>query len=115
MPYADDSCAEKLSRFERNVTGVGVSSPGSRMVMLINDFPFMHRTRKRGDYLFHVGDNLGFIYVLNAGFAKTCQSSADGQEQTIGLHLRGDILGLESVSSGSHRCDAVAQIGRAHV
>ena len=108
MSHADVAGAEKLSPFECVDTGHGAAGPGSRIAMLINDFPFMHRTRKRGDYLFHAGDNFAFIYVLNAGFAKTCHSSADGQEQTLGLHLRGDILGLDAVASGSHGCDAVA-------
>ena len=108
MSYADVTGKEKLLPLEHFDTGIGVASPGSRIAMLIHDFPFMHRTRNRGDYLFHAGDNFRFIHVLNAGFAKTCHSSADGQEQTLGLHIRGDILGLEAVSSGSHGCDAVA-------
>ncbi len=111
MPYAEVLCAEKSPPLECVEVGKGAishGSPGSRIVELITDFPFRHRKRKRGDYLFHVGDTLHFIYVLNAGFAKTCCASADGQEQTMGLHLRGDILGLDGVSSGSHGCDAVA-------
>lgn len=111
MPYAEVLCAEKSPPLECVEVGNGAishGSPGSRIVELITDFPFRHRKRKRGDYLFHVGDTFHFIYVLNAGFAKTCCASADGQEQTMGLHLRGDILGLDGVSSGSHGCDAVA-------
>ena len=114
MLYAEVLCAEKPALFECLDAGNVVAStgspgsPGSRIAALITDFPFMHRMRKRGDYLFHVGDSFHFIYVLNAGFAKTCCASADGQEQTMGLHLRGDILGFDAISSGSHGSDAVA-------
>lgn len=84
------------------------TSPGGRIAKLITDFPFMHRQRKRGDYLFRAGADFHSFYVLNAGFVKTCYVSEDGREQTTGLHLRGDILGLDAVATGVHGCDAVA-------
>lgn len=84
------------------------SSPGSRIAKLITDLPFMLRMRKRGEYLFHAGDAFHFLYVVNAGFAKTCYTTEDGREQTVGLHLRGDILGLDAIAAGSYGCDAVA-------
>jgi CRP/FNR family transcriptional regulator len=68
----------------------------------------MHRQRKRGDYLFRAGDDLHFFYLLSAGFVKTSFVSEDGREQTIGIHLRGDILGLEALATGTHSCDAMA-------
>ncbi len=83
-------------------------SPGSRIAKLITDLPFMHRMRKRGEYLFHAGGAFHFLYVVNAGFAKTCYTTADGREQTVGLHLRGDILGLDAIATGTYGCDAVA-------
>ena len=83
-------------------------SPGSRIARLIPEFPFMHRMRKRGDHLFHAGDPFHCFHILNAGVAKTCRVSEDGVEQIIGLHLGGDILGLEAMAAGVHGCDAVA-------
>lgn len=83
------------------------TSPGSRIARLITAFPFMQRRRKRGDYLFRTGDIFHSFYVLNAGFVKTCYMSEDGREQITGLHLRGDILGLDAVATGTCGCDAV--------
>ena len=83
-------------------------SPGSRIARLIPEFPLMHRIRKRGDHLFHAGDPFRCFHILNAGVAKTCCTSEDGLEQIIGLHLGGDILGLEAMAAGVHGCDAVA-------
>ncbi len=83
-------------------------SPGSRIARLIPEFPFMHRIRKRGDHLFHAGDPFRCFHILNAGVAKTCCTSEYGVEQMIGLHLGGDILGLEAMAAGVHGCNAVA-------
>ena len=76
----------------------GLVSPGSNITRLTADFACAHRPRKRGDYLFRAGDAFQFIYALNAGFAKTCYTSLEGREQTTGLYLPGDILGLDAVA-----------------
>jgi CRP/FNR family transcriptional regulator len=34
--------------------------------------------------------------------------TTDGREQTTGLHMRGDILGLDGISTGTHGYDAIA-------
>ena len=86
----------------------GLVSPGSNITRLTADFACAHRPRKRGDYLFRAGDAFQFIYALNAGFAKTCYTSLEGREQTTGLYLPGDILGLDAVASGVYHCDAIA-------
>ena len=84
------------------------TSPGGRIAKLITDVPFVHRHRERGDYLFRVGAAFRFLYVINAGFVKTCYVSEDGRAQTTDLHLRGDILGLDAVATATYGCDAVA-------
>jgi CRP/FNR family transcriptional regulator, anaerobic regulatory protein len=80
---------------------------GGRIAALLNEIPFMHRIRKPGEYLFRAGDSFHSLYVLHSGFARTYYASADGREQTTGLHLRGDILGLDAVASGTHGSDAL--------
>ena len=93
----------------RSASGDGkTATPGNRIATLMTGFPIMHRCRKPGDYLFRTGDDFHFFHVLREGFAKTCYMQEDGQEQTIGFHLRGDILGLDAVASGTYGCDAVA-------
>ena len=90
---------------------VGLATPGSRIARLIADSRITHRRRKPGDYLFRAGDDFRLFHVLSAGFAKTSYVSEDGREQTTGLHLRGDILGLDAVAAGAYGCNAVALDG----
>jgi CRP/FNR family transcriptional regulator len=84
------------------------TSPGGRIARLITDHPFMHRRRQRGEYLFRTGDNFNHLYVLGSGFVKASSVTENGVLQTTGFHLRGDILGLDAVSTGHHVCDAIA-------
>ncbi|MEO8103299.1 MAG: Crp/Fnr family transcriptional regulator [Betaproteobacteria bacterium] len=84
------------------------ATPGSRIAGLVTGMPIKHRCRQPGEYLFRAGDAFHFFHVLHAGFAKTCHLSADGRERTTGFHMRGDILGLDAVASGTYSCDGVA-------
>jgi CRP/FNR family transcriptional regulator len=81
---------------------------GYRLAELIGEFAATRRLRKPGDYLFRVGSAFQFFFVLSAGFAKCRTIAEDGRERTIGIYLRGDILGLDAVATGTHGCDAVA-------
>ncbi|MEQ1518493.1 MAG: helix-turn-helix domain-containing protein [Usitatibacteraceae bacterium] len=83
-------------------------TPGNKIVDLLTDFPITHRRFKRGEHLFRSGDAFTCLYLLNAGFAKTCYLSVDGREQVTGFHMRGDTLGLDAVVTGHHACDAIA-------
>jgi CRP/FNR family transcriptional regulator, anaerobic regulatory protein len=62
----------------------------------------------RGDYLFRNGGQLARIYVAREGSFKTVACNEDGEEQVIGFHLPGELIGLDALGSGMHRCDAVA-------
>ena len=46
--------------------------------------------------------------MLNSGFFKIVNLSADGREQVVGLHFKGDWLGFDGIASGRYGCDAVA-------
>lgn len=84
-------------------------SPGTNLARLLGaDFPIVHRCLKQGDLLFRAGGDFHSLHVLNAGFAKTCYVSEDGRERTTGFHLRGDLLGLDAVATGTYECDAIA-------
>ncbi|MGY6519848.1 MAG: helix-turn-helix domain-containing protein [Lysobacteraceae bacterium] len=62
----------------------------------------------RGDALFRVGSPLGSLFVAREGAFKTVALSEDGTEQVIGFHLPGELLGLDALGEGVHRCDAHA-------
>ncbi len=61
-----------------------------------------------GEAIYRAGDRFGQLYLLNAGFFKIVNSSADGREQVVGLRFRGDWLGFDGIAGGRHGCDAVA-------
>jgi CRP/FNR family transcriptional regulator, anaerobic regulatory protein len=63
---------------------------------------------ERGHELFHAGADFHNLYVVRSGSMRTTQAGAPGEEQVIGFHLPGELLGLDAISSGAHQCTAVA-------
>lgn len=66
------------------------------------------RPLARGDALFQVGAPLQSLYVAREGAFKTTALAEDGSVQVIGFHLPGELMGLDALGSGTHRCDAEA-------
>ena len=61
-----------------------------------------------GDVLYAAGSPATRLYILNAGFVKLVNASADGRSQVVGLKLRGDWLGFDGIASGHYTSEAVA-------
>ena len=57
----------------------------------------------RGESLFRTGDALAAVYVARDGAFKTVTLSEDGDEQVLGFHLPGELIGLDALGGGSHR------------
>lgn len=66
------------------------------------------RPVERGGRLFRAGDRLGAVHVARDGAFKTVATSEDGEAQVVGFHLPGELIGLDALGAGTHRCDAVA-------
>lgn len=66
------------------------------------------RPLARGDALFQVGAPLHSLYMAREGAFKTTALAEDGSMQVIGFHLPGELMGLDALGSGMHRCDAEA-------
>jgi CRP/FNR family transcriptional regulator, anaerobic regulatory protein len=62
----------------------------------------------RGESLFRAGDALEAVYVARDGAFKTVAISEDGEEHIVAFHLPGELIGLDALGAGRHRCDAVA-------
>lgn len=69
------------------------------------------RPLERGDRLFRTGSALSALFVARTGSFKTVAMNEDGDEQIIGFHLPGELIGLDALGSGSHRCEAEALEG----
>jgi len=61
-----------------------------------------------GDRLFREGDPFTAIAAVRAGTVKTCVIDHAGNEQVLGFHLPGEIIGLSAISNARYPCDAVA-------
>ena len=53
----------------------------------------------RGERLYHPGDPLTAVYVARDGAFKTASISEDGEEQVIGFHLAGELVGLDALGA----------------
>ncbi len=62
----------------------------------------------KNDFLYHDGDKAVAIYAVRSGCVKTMTESANGDEQIVGFHLPGELLGLDGFADGAHTCNALA-------
>lgn len=62
----------------------------------------------KNDFLYRDGDKATAIYAVRSGCVKTVTESANGDEQIVGFHLAGELIGLDGFSEGVHTCNAVA-------
>ena len=63
---------------------------------------------RKGDTLFHMGDRIGGIYLVNAGAIKLFRTTEFGDQQIVGFYLPGEIIGLDALADGASRSTAVA-------
>ena len=61
-----------------------------------------------GDMVHRGGERFRCLYILNSGFFKIVNQSADGREQVVGFKFRGDWLGFDGIARGHYACDAIA-------
>ncbi|KQV47270.1 Crp/Fnr family transcriptional regulator [Pelomonas sp. Root1217] len=66
------------------------------------------RVLHAGDRVYRTGDAFASLHVINSGFFKTLNLAADGREQVVGLHFKGDWLGFDGIATGRYGCDAIA-------
>lgn len=66
------------------------------------------RPLARGDVLYHAGAPMTSIFVAREGACKTSSLGEQGDEQIIGFHLPGELMGLDGLGHGTHRCTTMA-------
>ena len=74
----------------------------------LDDILRRRRPVEQGGRLYRVGDPLTAVYVARDGAFKTVSISEQGEEQIVGFHLPGELIGLDALGAGEHRCEAVA-------
>ena len=63
---------------------------------------------RKGDVLFRAGERFTSLYSIRTGSCKTVMLTDDGNEQIVGFHLPGEIIGVEGIGPSTHGCQAVA-------
>ncbi len=79
----------------------------------LNQLDLIVRSRRpldSGGHLFRMGDALGSVFIARSGAIKTVTYSENGDEHIVGFHFPGEIIGLDALASGQHRCDAIALV-----
>jgi CRP/FNR family transcriptional regulator len=62
----------------------------------------------RGTVLYRNGDAFDSLYAVRSGAFKSVGFSRGGEEKVTGMHLPGELIGLDAISSRKHGYDAVA-------
>ncbi len=76
---------------------------------LVHDkLPVARRLLHAGESVYEAGERFESLHVVNSGFFKLVNLSADGREQVVGLQFKGDWLGFDGIANGRHACDAIA-------
>ena len=73
------------------------------------DAPIHSKVIEKGDKLYGVGEPADFVYTLHDGVLKLVQALPTGEQRIVRLLKRGDLAGIEAVTSGSqYQHDAIA-------
>ena len=81
---------------------------GAHELVRLDEIVRRRRPMEKGERLFRHGDALSAVYVARDGAFKTVSLNEAGDEQIIGFHLPGELVGLDALGTGFHRCEAVA-------
>ncbi|MBV8156182.1 MAG: cyclic nucleotide-binding domain-containing protein, partial [Dyella sp.] len=66
------------------------------------------RLLERGRSLYRVDDAFHSLFVVRSGSLKTFVFDEDAEQQVLGFHLPGEIVGVDALATGKHACHAEA-------
>jgi len=66
------------------------------------------RPLHKGDFLYRENDNAMAIFAVRSGSVKTMVESPNGEEQIVGFHLAGELVGLDGFRDDKHTCSCIA-------
>lgn len=79
------------------------------MLRLVQEhLPIQRRIVHADDVIYQAGQRCTHLYIANSGFFKLMNGAADGREQVVALHFKGDWLGFDGLATGQYCCDAIA-------
>lgn len=98
------SCATPIAS-TRRPTGERIAQ---LLALIDTELTVVRRVVRAGEPVYRAGDAFDSLHVIHAGMFKTVNVSADGREQVVGLHFKGDWLGFDGIADGCFGCDAIA-------
>lgn len=63
---------------------------------------------EENSFLFHAGEESSALYVVRFGSFKSIRMLANGDEQIVGVHLPGEVFGLDGLAGRRYNLDAVS-------
>jgi CRP/FNR family transcriptional regulator len=66
------------------------------------------RPIEKGESLFELGQPFKSLYAIRTGSVKVFLPTNEGDEQIVGFHMPGELLGFDGMGHESHSCSAVA-------
>ena len=74
----------------------------------LDDMVKQRRLIQKGETVFRQGEESGCIFAVRSGSVKTFTTAKNGEEQILGFHLPGELLGLDGIDNQIHSCTGVA-------
>jgi len=74
----------------------------------LDDMIQQRRLVQKTEKIFNQGEKSSCIYAVRSGSVKTFTTDKNGEEQILGFHLPGEILGLDGMDNQIHSCSAVS-------
>jgi CRP/FNR family transcriptional regulator len=84
------------------------ASPDGADLLRWNTLSSTVRKVLAGAVLYSKGEPLHFLHAVRTGTLKSCLSLPDGRDQVTGFHMAGEVVGLDGVADGRHRCTVIA-------
>jgi CRP-like cAMP-binding protein len=78
------------------------------MLSYLHSLPHSHRVFRKNQYLFHQGDAVKSMFLIEDGEARLIRRHADGNVVVLQRAESGSILAEASLFSKSYHCDAIA-------
>ncbi|MGB8435817.1 MAG: fumarate/nitrate reduction transcriptional regulator Fnr [Burkholderiales bacterium] len=77
-------------------------------VDLLDTLVYTRKRVKRGENIYHAGDDFASLYAIRSGFFKSNVILEDGRDQVTGFHMPGEIMGMDGISTDRHACNGTA-------
>src|SRR5450756_955659 len=81
---------------------------GAKDTALLEHVVIRNRLVERQGAVCRAGSAFHSLYAIYSGFVKCTVTHDDGREQVTGLHMSGELIGMDAINSGKYTCDAVA-------